>query len=474
MNNQVLKKLRNKFFSLLVFGFSTIIFLGFAIVYLTLANRINIENRDKLDSWIEPDEKNNDTDFLTIEIDENGEIVEINSEFQMTDKQYEELVNLVLNQSLNSNEITLENRTWMYAIRENKSLIPFKRDQNPIDEVLTEDEVVIKSEKVQEIIVEPSGEIQDTIDEPSNGSINYSVSGFWFSTVENFYEYMLGLDVANHHNIIFLDITDSRNELSDLFITLLSAGILMFFAIIIISAYFSKRAIKPIAESVETQKQFIVDASHGLKTPLMIINSNYDVLLDNKEETIESQIKWMEYIKFGTERMTNLTNDLLALARFDQPNLKIKKNTFDINKVISDVISTLEAKSISKELSISKSMKTPFIINQDIEKITQVIFILLDNAIKYTNHKGWIEITTLKTKRHITFTIKNSGPGIAKEHIPKIFDRFYHSNASRNSESKSYGLGLAIAKAIIEKLDGKIWVTSVENEVTTFSFKVKI
>jgi len=440
MNNQMLKKLRNKFFRLLVFGFSTIIFLGFAIVYLTLSNTINIENRDKLDSWTELDDRNNDTDFLTIAIDENGEIIDINSDFQMTDNQYEELVNLVLNQSLNINEITFENRTWMYVIREN-NFIPFDWDQKPI----------------QEIIIETEEEILITTDR------------------SNFYEYMLrNLDAANYHNLIFIDITDSRNELSNLFNTLLSAGILMFFAIIIISAYFSKRAIKPIAESVEKQKQFIVDASHELKTPLMIINSNYDVLLDNKEETIESQIKWMEYIKFGTERMTNLTNDLLALARFDQPNLKIQKNTFDINKVISDVISTLEAKSISKELSISKSMKNPLIINQDIEKITQVIFILMDNAIKYTNHKGWIEITTLKTKRHITFTIKNSGPGIAKEHIPKIFNRFYHSNASRNSESKSYGLGLAIAKAIIEKLGGKIWVTSVENEVTTFSFKVKI
>jgi len=112
--------------------------------------------------------------------------------------------------------------------------------------------------------------------------------------------------------------------------------------------------------------------------------------------------------------------------------------------------------------------------NQDLDKITQVIIILLDNAIKYTNEEGWIKIDLIQSKRQVIFSITNSGSGIAKEHLEKVFDRFFKDDSSRNNESQSFRLGLAIAKAIIEQSGGKISVNSIENERTTFRFTLKI
>src|SRR5690606_29166596 len=98
-----------------------------------------------------------------------------------------------------------------------------------------------------------------------------------------------------------------------------------FIVIFLISLYFANKAIKPISENWERQKQFVADASHELKTPLSIINANYDALLVNQEETIESQKRWLDYIKIGTDRMEKLINDLLTLAKIDEVNLEICK-----------------------------------------------------------------------------------------------------------------------------------------------------
>lgn len=125
-------------------------------------------------------------------------------------------------------------------------------------------------------------------------------------------------------------------------------------------------------------------------------------------------------------------------------------------------------------MSRVEKIEPDIIVKSDQEKIKLVVTILFDNAVKYTDEKGQIDISLIRSKCHVTFTIKNSGKGIAKQDLPKIFDRFYRVDPSRTQETSGYGLGLSIAKTIMDRLGGEIYATSVENKYTTFTFILEL
>ncbi|MHB8062422.1 MAG: sensor histidine kinase [Ruminiclostridium sp.] len=272
------------------------------------------------------------------------------------------------------------------------------------------------------------------------------------------------------YRISFLDITDSMDTLRNLALTFIIVGFAMLAVIFFISLIFANRSIKPVSEAWEKQRQFVADASHELKTPLSIINANYDVLLSNKNETIISQIKWLEYMKVGTDRMANLINSLLSLAKMENENVEINKTSFNISEKVCEILQSMEAAVCEKGITLSQSIEPNIIVNNDMELVTQVFTILYDNAIKYTDENGQIEVSVKETKRLVACTVKNSGKGIAPQDLSRIFDRFYRADKSRTAESGGYGLGLSIAKTCMDKLGGKITATSVENEMTTFTF----
>lgn len=274
---------------------------------------------------------------------------------------------------------------------------------------------------------------------------------------------------SNRSNIVFLDVTAYNKTLFELLTTLVIVGLVTLLVIFVVSLYFANRAIKPIAGAWEKQKQFVADASHELKTPISIINANYDALLANQEDTIKNQMKWLDYIRIGTDRMSKLTNDLLSLAKLEDAGIKTQKTPFDISSAIDEVISPMEAVILEKNFKLSCSVEPDIIIKSDDERVKQVVRILLDNAVKYTNEKGHIDITLARSKRQVIFSIKNSGKGIPQQDLPKVFDRFYRADPSRTHEG-SYGLGLSMAKTIIHRLGGEIEATSVENEYTNFTF----
>ncbi|MDQ0174220.1 sensor histidine kinase [Bacillus chungangensis] len=211
-----------------------------------------------------------------------------------------------------------------------------------------------------------------------------------------------------------------------------------------------------------------------MKTPLSIINANYDALLVNQEETIQSQKKWLNYIKIGTDRMKKLINDLLISAKIEEVNLEICKMPFNLSNTINEQILSIEAAAIEKGITLIKSIEPDIIVNSDSESIKQVVTILFDNAIKYKNENGQIDISLTKSKHQIIYSIKNTGKGIAKKDLPKIFDRFYRTDPSRTQDSGGFGLGLSIAKTMIDRLGGRIYVTSIENESTTFTITLEL
>ncbi|WP_458120703.1 sensor histidine kinase [Paenibacillus sp. Z6-24] len=267
----------------------------------------------------------------------------------------------------------------------------------------------------------------------------------------------------------FLDITAQQAILTNLIYTFTAVGIVMLVMLFFTSRYFANRSIRPVQDAFDKQKQFIADASHELKTPLAVINTNADVLLANPDDTIRSQSKWLHYIKGETERMSRLTGDLLYLTEMEDARTTMMHNTFDLSETAENLILTMEAVIFEKELSLDYDITPGLPIEGSSQQIQQVIMILLDNAIKYCNPRGSITLTLHRYNQQTILSVSNTGEGIAPQHLDRIFDRFYRTDASRTRSQGGHGLGLAIAKSIVEQHGGRIESKSTVGEFTTFS-----
>jgi signal transduction histidine kinase len=274
--------------------------------------------------------------------------------------------------------------------------------------------------------------------------------------------------VSEGYSMAFLDVTSQHGFLTGLIYTFLIAAFVMLVVIFLISRLFANRSIKPVKEAFDKQKQFIADASHELKTPLAVINTNVDVLLSNSEDTISSQSKWLHYIKSESERMSKLTNDLLYLTRMDYSENKMVFSGFDLSKAVENVILTMEAVIFEQSLSLDYDLEPDLKAYGSSEQIQQVVMILLDNAVKYSDRNGSIQVSLKRRHNDAVLLVTNTGEGIPEEQLGKIFDRFYRTDKSRSRRLGGYGLGLSIARAIVEQHKGRIYAKSVLNDRTTF------
>ena len=264
---------------------------------------------------------------------------------------------------------------------------------------------------------------------------------------------------------------DVLNNLLKVFI---SIGGISLIVLLLISIYLTNRTIKPIRESFEKQKQFITNASHELKTPLTIIRTNTSLLLSNGSETIESQGKWFSYINNQIERMSKLIDEMLSLAKLDTGKELVEFTSFNMSKLVNNILLTFEAVLFENNIELVSNIEDDLNLKGDKESIKKVFIILLDNAIKYTNKNGKIDVKLCQDKNKIKLKVKNTGEGIKKEDLEKVFERFYRVDTSRARETGGYGLGLSIAKSIVESHNGKIYAESNIGKDTTFIIEFNI
>jgi len=221
--------------------------------------------------------------------------------------------------------------------------------------------------------------------------------------------------------------------------------------IYLISKKVSELIVKPVEETLEKQKQFISDASHELKTPLAVIEANSDVLENEIGEN-----KWLKYIQNETENMDKLINELLLLAKTENVEEVKSYELIDISKESEICISMFESVAYEKQVEIKSNIQPDIYINCNRQDITHILSTLLDNAIKHSVENKAVEVSLKKEKNNIILRVKNEGEPIPEEQRDKIFERFYRIDKSRNRNEKRYGLGLAIARASVEKYNGKI------------------
>lgn len=279
---------------------------------------------------------------------------------------------------------------------------------------------------------------------------------------------------ANGSRIVFLDISYEENFKISLLKIFISVGGISLVILFLISIYLTNKSIKPIKDVFEKQKQFIADASHELKTPLTIIKTNTSLVLSNPNDTIRNQTKWINYINLQTDRMSELVNEMLSLAKLDTQKNTLILSSINISRIIESMILQFDAIIYENSINLETNIQKDIFINGNIESMKKLFSIIMDNAIKYTNSKGTIYVNLFLEKNIVKLSIKNTGDGIPSEHINKIFERFYRVDCSRLRDTGGYGLGLSIAKSIVKQHKGKIYAKSKVNEDTTFFVELPV
>lgn len=284
---------------------------------------------------------------------------------------------------------------------------------------------------------------------------------------------VLSPDFPGEYDIYFMDVYSLRVLPSKLLQTFFFIVPLVWIAVFLISKKTADNSVRPIAKAWESQRQFVADASHELKTPLTIISANADALMLESPANPEGQKKWLGYIQDEIQRMSGLVNDLLLLAKIEDSGHSQARSQFDFGQCISQACIMAEALFYEKEISLETSISEHVIIDSSETDVKRLISILVDNALKYTNAGGFIRVCLKKQKKTAELSIENSGSGIPEDMLPYIFDRFYRADKARESEDNGYGLGLSIAKSISVRLGAQLTAYSVPGQSTTFTFRIK-
>ncbi|MDO5690766.1 MAG: ATP-binding protein [Tissierellia bacterium] len=251
--------------------------------------------------------------------------------------------------------------------------------------------------------------------------------------------------------VVFIDAGRDLYLFQELVKSSLSIAVLTIVAVMTIAWALSNKAIAPIIESYEKQKQFITDASHELKTPIAIIQTNTEVL-----ELEYGESNWSKSIQNQVVRLRDLVDSLITLTRMDEGGEGLMKTDFSISDAIAEAIKPFETSAENAGKTIQRDLEKNLSYYGNEESIRRLLGILLDNAIKYAPEGTIINISLKSQGKKRLLLVTNAVDGIARGRHPELFERFYRLDVSRNSSSGGYGIGLSIAKLIVQQHRGVI------------------
>lgn len=250
---------------------------------------------------------------------------------------------------------------------------------------------------------------------------------------------------------LFLDVSmQTYNILTVLFFST-AAGVICFIAMLLLVILISKKAIQPIAENFERQKQFVTDAGHELKTPLAIILANAEAM-----ELYQGENKWSKNIIEQTVRLNGLMQNLLTLAKADESRNTLPTETVAISPLVAETLQMFSEPMKLKELGLQKQIDTEVYLKANKEQLQRLLSILVDNAVKYSVQNGDISVSLVQRGKSFIFQIENTCEELPSCPPDKLFDRFYRADAARTQKNGGYGIGLSAAKTIAELYGGTI------------------
>jgi signal transduction histidine kinase len=250
--------------------------------------------------------------------------------------------------------------------------------------------------------------------------------------------------------------------------TLLILNGAMLIIVPLIAWLMTRRTLAPVQRIHEQQKQFVSDVAHELRTPLSIMSGELEVAL-GKERTSEDYRQVLNSSKQETDRLIELSENLLFLARADQGRQPIEFEKVDVTDLIGGIIASLQVESAEKEIAIRfQPEDEPTFVQGQPGMLRRLFLNLIQNAIQYTPSHGEVWVSLSTGKQYVEVEVRDTGAGMTPEEQEKIFNRFYRADASR-SQTKGYGLGLAICKSIVELHHGSITVRSALGKGSTFT-----
>lgn len=271
-------------------------------------------------------------------------------------------------------------------------------------------------------------------------------------------------DKGDYTLVTFMDNTVVNENAITLFrYTLIFGGaalVLFFF----LSVFLAKKIVSPLEESYSKQKQFISDAGHELKTPVSVVSANAELLSRGIGEN-----QWLSNIKYENERMGMLVTQLLELARTE--NVAPQTERMNFSRLVEGEVLPFESVAFEKGVVLSSSITPKIEVDGNSPQLKQLVSILIDNAIRHSKDCGEVYLNLSAEHGNAVLSVVNKGDEIPKEQRDRIFERFYRVDTVRNGEDKHYGLGLAIAKAIVTSHKGSVSVNCYDGLI---EFKVKI
>lgn len=242
--------------------------------------------------------------------------------------------------------------------------------------------------------------------------------------------------------------------------------IALLFVFYIISKYMSNKSIKPIEEAWNTQRRFIVDASHELKTPLAIISANNDILKRRGESTVGDEMQWIDSSIAEAEHMKKLVQEMLFLAKDDVIDFRVEENPVNLSDLVKEDILNFEALAFENGIELKYDIEDEVFISGSETEFKQLGYIMLDNALKYSYSESGKPVIAISLKKgeSIVLKIGNTSKILDQDEQKNIFNRFYRVNQVNSTDGeRGTGLGLAIAKSIVGRHGGTISVKSGKN-----------
>ena len=373
------------------------------------------------------------------------------------------------------NEQMLKTHSGMYELSQPKDefiepLKPFP-DGEPEFKHRFEDSPMFKLSEFYTVAVSYEGEVieirneQPTVysDTDLKGLAEKIVSNKKISgTINNLSFYKT--DKNGYILVTFMDNTVVNENAVTLFRYTLIFGAVALVAFFFLAKFLAKKIVDPLEESYKKQKQFVSDAGHELKTPVSVVSANAELL---ERELGDNQ--WLKNIQYENERMSLLVAQLLELARTE--NVTPQMEQVDLSHLVSGEVLPFESVAFENGFTLNSNIVNDIKVMGNSAQLKQLASILIDNAIKHSTDKGEVTLELTKENNSAKLSVINKGDEIPKEHREKLFERFYRVDSVRNGESNHYGLGLAIAKAIVTSHNGTIRVNCYDGLV---EFQVKI
>ena len=297
-----------------------------------------------------------------------------------------------------------------------------------------------------------------------------SNSDYEFGMLAKYNLFYYRADVGFGYRIAFADSSRYMTYLKEMLVTDAVLVVLTLAVFYVIIRLLSRIFIKPVQKAWTQQQNFIADASHELKTPLTVILANCDILHAHPDETVESQMKWINGTDEEATHMKELVEKMLFLAKNE--NMKPQKITEQVN--ISDlamqIVLQFEPVAFEAGVELDSDIEDGIVITADSTSVNQIIHILVDNAVKYAGIAGKATLKLRRVKNTVYLSASNTGRPIPEEDLPHIFERFYRSDKARTAGT-GYGLGLAICKSLAEQQNATIDVISDMTTGTEFTVK---